>query len=81
MRSHCEHVCLDSWRMAWQMVLGQGHTATAGLYILLDDKAITPAIQEMMYRNLPCGKLITVGTGHSPFLSAPGELAGHLLSL
>jgi pimeloyl-ACP methyl ester carboxylesterase len=45
------------------------------------DKAISPPIQEKMYTNLICEKVIKMETSHSPFFSAPGELAGHLLSL
>jgi len=45
------------------------------------DKAITPACQAQMYTALPCEKIISMNTSHSPFLSAPEELARHLLSL
>jgi pimeloyl-ACP methyl ester carboxylesterase len=45
------------------------------------DRAISPSIQEKMYSNLPCEKVIQMDTSHSPFFSAPGELANHLLSL
>lgn len=45
------------------------------------DRAISPSIQEKMYNNLPCEKLIKMDTSHSPFFSAPEELVGHLLSL
>ncbi len=45
------------------------------------DRAISPPIQEKMYNNLPCEKVIKMDTSHSPFFSAPGELVGHLLSL
>jgi pimeloyl-ACP methyl ester carboxylesterase len=47
----------------------------------LRDRAISPLIQEKMYTNLPCEKVIRMNTSHSPFFSAPEELAGHLLSL
>jgi len=47
----------------------------------LRDKAISPAVQEKMYTALPCEKVISMDTSHSPFFSAPEELAGHLLSL
>ncbi len=47
----------------------------------LRDKAITPSCQERMYNALPCEKVVTMDTSHSPFFSAPQELAGHLLSL
>ncbi len=45
------------------------------------DRAISPSIQEKMYNNLPCEKVIKIETSHSPFLSSPEELVGHLLSL
>lgn len=47
----------------------------------LRDKAISPARQERMYKALPCEKVILIDTSHSPFFSAPEELAGHLLLL
>jgi pimeloyl-ACP methyl ester carboxylesterase len=45
------------------------------------DRAISPSIQKKMYNNLPCEKIIRMDTSHSPFLSAPEELVGHLISL
>jgi pimeloyl-ACP methyl ester carboxylesterase len=45
------------------------------------DKAISPSIQEKLYKALPCEKVITLDTSHSPFFSAPEELANHLLSI
>jgi pimeloyl-ACP methyl ester carboxylesterase len=45
------------------------------------DKAISPSIQETLYKALPCEKVISMDTSHSPFFSAPEELAKHLLSL
>lgn len=47
----------------------------------LQDKAISPSIQKKMYTALPCEKVIFMGTSHSPFFSAPEDLANHLLSL
>jgi pimeloyl-ACP methyl ester carboxylesterase len=47
----------------------------------LRDKAISPTIQEKFYKALPCEKLIFLDTSHSPFFSAPEELAKHLLSI
>lgn len=38
------------------------------------DRAITPAFQEVMYTNLPCEKVYTLNTEHSPFFSAPQNL-------
>jgi hypothetical protein len=34
-----------------------------------------------MYTRLPCQKVISLNTSHSPFLSAPQELMQHLLNL
>lgn len=52
------------------------------LYIsCLQDRAITPACQEQMYIALPCEQVITMDTSHSPFFSAPEELARHLLAV
>ncbi len=47
----------------------------------LRDKALSPAVQKRMYTALPCKSVITMDTSHSPFLSKPDELAGHLTSL
>ena len=47
----------------------------------LRDKAIPPALQKKMYTALPCQKVISMDTDHSPFFSAPEELVTHLLSL
>jgi len=47
----------------------------------LQDVAITPSRQKEMYTRLPCQKVISMNTSHSPFFSAPVELAKNLLSL
>jgi pimeloyl-ACP methyl ester carboxylesterase len=47
----------------------------------LQDKAITPSRQKEMYTRLPCQKVISMNTSHSPFFSAPIELAKNLISL
>ena len=39
------------------------------------DNAVTPERASEMYAALPCAEVITMQTGHSPFLSAPEELA------
>ncbi|MBM3933008.1 MAG: alpha/beta fold hydrolase [SAR202 cluster bacterium] len=41
----------------------------------LQDFAIMPSFQKNMYTATPCKKVYTMNTGHSPFLSAPAELA------
>jgi pimeloyl-ACP methyl ester carboxylesterase len=47
----------------------------------LQDRAIGPATQKRMYTGLPCEQVVSMETSHSPFLSEPEELAGHLDSL
>ncbi|MFQ5814705.1 MAG: alpha/beta fold hydrolase [Anaerolineae bacterium] len=47
----------------------------------LRDRAISPSLQKRMYTALPCHRVISMDTSHSPFLSAPEELARHLMSL
>ena len=47
----------------------------------LRDRAIGPTTQRRMYTELPCEKVVSMDTSHSPFLSAPEELVRHLMSL
>ncbi len=47
----------------------------------LHDKAISPPFQKKMYSSMPFLKIIQMRTSHSPFFSAPDELATHLISL
>lgn len=47
----------------------------------LRDNAISPSAQKTMYAASPCNRIIPLDRSHSPFLSAPVELATHLLSL
>jgi pimeloyl-ACP methyl ester carboxylesterase len=47
----------------------------------LKDKGCSIALQRSMRSLLPCQKVTSMNTSHSPFLSAPNELAGNLLSL
>lgn len=47
----------------------------------LQDKAIGPATQKRMYTQMPCEKVVSMETSHSPFFSQPEELAGHLDAL
>ncbi len=45
------------------------------------DNAVTPEQARRMYTALPCAEIITMQTGHSPFLSAPEELSRQLDAL
>jgi pimeloyl-ACP methyl ester carboxylesterase len=47
----------------------------------LQDRAISISLQRRMYTALPCQKVITMDTSHSPFFSAPEALVAHLISL
>lgn len=47
----------------------------------LNDKGISPTLQKKMYSAVPCERVVSMNTSHSPFLSAPKELASHLISL
>ena len=45
------------------------------------DRAISIDTQRQMHTKSPCGKVHTLATDHSPFLSTPTDLAGILLSV
>jgi pimeloyl-ACP methyl ester carboxylesterase len=45
------------------------------------DRAISPAAQRRMHTALPCRKVVTMETGHSPFYAAPEALVAELVSL
>lgn len=47
----------------------------------LQDGALSIQMQRRMYGDVPVSKVITMDTSHSPFFSAPEELAGHLMAL
>jgi pimeloyl-ACP methyl ester carboxylesterase len=47
----------------------------------LRDRAISPSIQKKMYTALPCQRVVSMDTSHSPFFSAPEELVAHLTAI
>ena len=47
----------------------------------LRDQTILPRIQRAMYKATPCLRVISLNTGHSPFLSAPEQLTECLHSI
>jgi pimeloyl-ACP methyl ester carboxylesterase len=54
----------------------------ARIYIeTLQDKGVSPNLQKKMYTAIPCQKVISMETSHSPFLSSPEKLVSHLTSL
>jgi pimeloyl-ACP methyl ester carboxylesterase len=46
-----------------------------------EDQAIALQLQRMMQDALPCLRTFTMQTDHSPFYSAPADLAAHLLTV
>ena len=47
----------------------------------LQDKGISPDLQKRLYTATPCQAVILMNTSHSPFFSAPEELANHLMAV
>ncbi len=47
----------------------------------LYDKAISLNMQKRMYTAMPCQRVLTLKTGHSPFLSEPEALTAQLVSI
>lgn len=47
----------------------------------LNDHTILPAWQEQMYTHMPCQRVISMNTSHSPLISAPEELSKNLISI
>ena len=45
------------------------------------DKAVTPFIQRKMYTEMPCEKVYSMATSHSPFFSKPKELVDILCAV
>jgi pimeloyl-ACP methyl ester carboxylesterase len=46
-----------------------------------EDRAVTPFIQRKMYSELPCERVYTIKSSHSPFFSKPKELCYILMHL
>lgn len=47
----------------------------------LEDRAVTPYIQQKMYMELPCQKVYQLNSSHSPFFSRPEELVTLLFDI
>ncbi|WP_103072578.1 alpha/beta fold hydrolase [Aquimarina sediminis] len=46
-----------------------------------EDRAVTPFIQKKMYTEMPCKKVYSLPTSHSPFFSQPEKLSGIFLEI
>jgi len=46
-----------------------------------EDRAVTPFIQQKMYTEMPCEKVYSMPTSHSPFFSRPKELVDILVDV
>ncbi len=46
-----------------------------------EDKAVTPYIQRKMYTEIPCKKVYSMATSHSPFFSQPQKLTDILCEI
>lgn len=52
------------------------------LYVeTLADRSVSPALQRRMYTAIPCERVLSLATGHCPFLADPEALAAHLLAM
>lgn len=45
------------------------------------DNAVPPAVQQKMYTAMPCEKVMTMATSHSPFTANPQQLVEFLTTL
>ena len=63
-------------------VTEEGFGRVPRVYIeCLQDKVIPPPLQRQMYEKLPCQKVVSMNTSHSPFFSAPQKLTETLTEL
>ena len=63
-------------------VTEEGFGRVPRVYIeCLQDKVIPPPLQRQMYAKLPCQKVVSMNTDHSPFFSAPQKLTESLTAL
>jgi pimeloyl-ACP methyl ester carboxylesterase len=64
------------------VVVGNAFARVRRFYITcLRDKAISPGFQHTMYTALPCEKVFSIRSDHSPFLSHPAALLRHLAAI
>jgi pimeloyl-ACP methyl ester carboxylesterase len=57
------------------LAIGPAFAGVRRFYVsCLRDRAVTPAFQRVMYTALPCERVFTIRSDHSPFFSRPAEL-------
>ena len=56
-------------------VLVHGAWLPRDYIVCLQDRALPPSGQEMLHRRSGCRNVYSMNTSHSPFFSAPEELA------
>jgi hypothetical protein len=49
--------------------------------VCTEDKAVTPFIQQKMYKETICEEVYQMQTSHSPFFSKPQELCDIILKI
>ena len=63
-------------------VTEEGFGRVPRVYIeCLQDKVVPLPLQRQMYAKLPCQKVVSMNTDHSPFFSAPQKLTDSLTAL
>jgi hypothetical protein len=77
-----------AWQGAWRSVWASGNDyggvrgPNSRYYIeFLRDRAITLKLQQGMQKYSPCQQTFSIDTDHSPFFSAPEQLASILLQI
>ena len=65
---------VESGTTALQLTEENYHSVPRYYIECTDDRAVTPAIQRLMYHETPCRKVFNMHTSHSPFFSKPEEL-------
>ena len=63
-------------------VTEEGFGRVPRVYIeCLQDKVVPLPLQRQMYAKLPCQRVVSMNTDHSPFFSAPQKLTDSLTAL
>src|SRR6185369_17178607 len=64
------------------MHVGSAFASVRHFYITTRrDRAISPSVQRSMFTALPCEKVLSIGSSHSPFFSHPAALLRALATI